>query len=202
MIKEPGGKLQNINNDMVKLLHTQLKEEAIEYQESVNDGNLVDQVDALIDSIYFTLGGLYRHGVTTQGAIILVDTFYGDDKPLDISMYEHLSHGALPVDSSIICGDLVSSADLYRNMSTRDATVTATGYLIQSLEVAMLGLISLNIDESTFVKLFCIIHEANMTKAKGKVASRPGFESPDACKPDNWVGPEAKMREVLDGLSK
>lgn len=43
-----------------------LKEEAEEFQEAHIEGDFVGCIDALIDSIYFSLGGLYKLGLSPE----------------------------------------------------------------------------------------------------------------------------------------
>lgn len=45
-------------------LHAALKEEADEFIEACSQKDLVESVDALIDSIYFAIGGLHRLGLS------------------------------------------------------------------------------------------------------------------------------------------
>jgi len=49
-----------------KLSTLQLKEEATEFLDAVNDGLLGYAVDAIVDSIYFSYGILYKMGVSEE----------------------------------------------------------------------------------------------------------------------------------------
>ena len=100
------------------LLIVQMKEEISEFITACSDDDVVDKVDALIDSIYFAMGGLYRIGVTNEA----------------------------------------------------------------------------------FEKIFAVIHTANMTKKKGRVATRPGHSAPDAVKPEGWVPPEVQISVILSQM--
>lgn len=48
------------------------------------------------------------------------------------------------------------------------------------------------------VSCFKAVHEANMTKKRGAQAKRGGIEA-DAVKPENWLSPEARIRNILFG---
>ena len=107
---------QLLNNDEADLLVVQLHEEAEELQIANDEGDYIDCVDALVDSIYFAMGGLYRLGITSRD----------------------------------------------------------------------------------YDKIFLAVHEANLQKNKGANDSRPGFTSPDAIKPDDWVAPEESIARILE----
>jgi predicted HAD superfamily Cof-like phosphohydrolase len=49
-----------------ELLVRQLDEELLELQAGWEDTNIVNQVDALVDLIYFALGGLYKKGLSAK----------------------------------------------------------------------------------------------------------------------------------------
>lgn len=99
-----------------KLLDRQLEEELLELQAGWEDSSVVNQVDALVDLIYFALGGLYKYGLSAK-------------------QIEHV---------------------------------------------------------------FGLVHDANMTKALGKVAKRHVEGTVDAAKPVNFQGPESSIREYLN----
>lgn len=47
-------------------LHKCLVEEANELSDACRNGDLIGSIDALIDSVYFALGGLYKMGLTPE----------------------------------------------------------------------------------------------------------------------------------------
>ena len=49
-----------------KLLCNQLDEEQVELQIGWETSNVVGQIDALVDLLYFTLGGLYKYGLSAK----------------------------------------------------------------------------------------------------------------------------------------
>jgi predicted HAD superfamily Cof-like phosphohydrolase len=101
-----------------KWIHEALNEEADEFLEACEiEPNLVGAVDALIDSIYFAIGGLHRLGLT----------------------------------------------------------------------------------EEQMQKCFDAVHNANLTKKGGLNPNRTNDGTvADATKPEGWVGPEQKIREILN----
>lgn len=58
-------------------------------------------------------------------------------------------------------------------------------------------LYKLGLDESQVTAIFAHIHEKNMEKAKGVKSGREGYDSEDAVKPEDWVGPEERIAELL-----
>lgn len=93
-----------------------LNEEVREFEDAIHEGDLIGAIDALVDNIYFAVGGLYKLGLTPE-----------------------------------------------------------------SIEAC--------INE---------VHNANMEKKLGVNARRGDGQAADAVKPENWVGPEERITEVLD----
>jgi len=60
------------DNDVCELTTHQLKEEADEFLEATKEFNSVEAIDALIDSIYYAYGALYKMGVPEE----LLDTLF------------------------------------------------------------------------------------------------------------------------------
>ena len=58
--------IAELNNANFELLVRQLDEELLELQAGWEDTNIVNQVDALVDLIYFALGGLYKKGLSAK----------------------------------------------------------------------------------------------------------------------------------------
>lgn len=50
----------------VKATVKALNEEAVEFEDAYAGQDMLGQVDALIDSIYFAIGGLYKMGLTAE----------------------------------------------------------------------------------------------------------------------------------------
>lgn len=55
---------------------------------------------------------------------------------------------------------------------------------------------------SVTIKIFNHIHECNMKKVAGKKASRAISHNIDAIKPEDWVGPEEGIMNILDECFK
>ena len=49
-----------------ELLVRQLDEELLELQAGWEDSSVVNQIDALVDLVYYALGGLYLHGLSAK----------------------------------------------------------------------------------------------------------------------------------------
>lgn len=55
--------INSLNRNEARHLIKCLDEEICEFEWAVNKGDVVDQVDALIDLVYFALGGLHKIGL-------------------------------------------------------------------------------------------------------------------------------------------
>jgi predicted HAD superfamily Cof-like phosphohydrolase len=66
-----------------------------------------------------------------------------------------------------------------------------------SIYFSMGILYKLGIMPKNYVKIFEIIHKANMTKKLGKKENRSNFESADAVKTNTFISPEVQIREIL-----
>ena len=80
-----------------------------------------------------------------------------------------------------------------------DAQVTfeAVDAIIDSLYYAYGALDKLGLDEPKVNRCFEAVHNKNMEKALGKVAKRDYGDHADAVKPDDWVGPEKLIIEII-----
>lgn len=58
------------------------------------------------------------------------------------------------------------------------------------------GLVRLGLTPRQITDVFHAVMDANFTKRAGAVAGREG--APDAAKPEGWVGPEERIKEILD----
>jgi predicted HAD superfamily Cof-like phosphohydrolase len=63
---EPKAKAEPLEHQTVMFTYRALTEEADEFLSTGLDFDLPGQVDALIDSIYFAIGGLYKMGLTEK----------------------------------------------------------------------------------------------------------------------------------------
>ena len=59
------------------------------------------------------------------------------------------------------------------------------------------GLHKLGLTSDQILRCCHIVHECNMEKKKGSVASRATDGVADAIKPEDWVGPEERMAKFL-----
>lgn len=68
--------------------------------------------------------------------------------------------------------------------------------LIDAAYFAIGGLARAGLTEDQAMSCFLAVHQANMTKKLG-ATHRGEMGVPDAAKPADWVGPEAKIRYIL-----
>lgn len=71
---------------------------------------------------------------------------------------------------------------------------------IDSVYFALGGLYKLGLSPIQVEQIFAAVHQANMTKKKGKVAHRNIDGAVDAMKPEDWVSPEEAITKILDGV--
>lgn len=60
------------------------------------------------------------------------------------------------------------------------------------------GMVRMGIKAKVSNKIFSAIHDANMTKKKGKKQRDNGSHELDAIKPEGWVSPEERIATILD----
>ncbi len=69
--------------------------------------------------------------------------------------------------------------------------------LIDLMYFASGGLTRMGIDHTTSRKIFEVVHNANMQKARGKKEGRAIQIDLDASKPEGWKAPDETIRELL-----
>lgn len=67
------------------------------------------------------------------------------------------------------------------------------------LEYFLLGVFyKVGLEEQDHSAMFKIVHMANMRKKMGQNQSRPGFDSADAIKPEDWQSPEEMLSNYIE----
>lgn len=70
--------------------------------------------------------------------------------------------------------------------------------LVDSIYFAIGGFYKMGLPDTAVEEIFAAVHDANMTKKKGVVASRATGDVADAIKPVGWVPPEERIGIILD----
>lgn len=79
--------------------------------------------------------------------------------------------------------------------------IKQTDSLLDLVYFALGGLYKMGFTADMTAEIFTAIHEANMTKKKGKVAHRDTGAA-DAVKPNGWIPPEQRIADILDRYIK
>jgi predicted HAD superfamily Cof-like phosphohydrolase len=69
--------------------------------------------------------------------------------------------------------------------------------LIDTIYFAIGGLHKLGLGREDAVRVFELVHNANMSKKRGQKESRATGDAADAIKPDDWVAPEDAIRSYF-----
>lgn len=81
----------------------------------------------------------------------------------------------------------------------RQQTVRSVDALVDAAYFAIGGLVRAGLSLEQALDCFAAIHECNMRKKLGVKANRGDMGVADAVKPTDWVGPEARIYEILFG---
>ena len=154
----------------------------------------VEQVDAFVDALYFSVGHLYRMGNTEESAtndlrhhFDGVGTF---DMPIEMDGVEALHVEALGAFRNRMISNVESLHGLDRELDCYRVEAT--------IECAMGGLLCIGLTKEQIYRVIEIVDEKNKQKKKGSNAKRDlGIE--DAVKPEGWTSPESAIKEYLFG---
>jgi len=103
-----------------------------------------------------------------------------------------------PEEAALSYTQLIEEAREYQEAIGRVNFIDCADAIIDNLYFSYGILYKMGLDERLVNRLFDAVHEANMTKAKGVKAGREGFDAADARKPEDWVDPKDKFREILN----
>lgn len=70
--------------------------------------------------------------------------------------------------------------------------------IVDGLYFGFGGLYKMGLTPDQVERIFSAVHNCNMTKKKGQVASRATEGVPDAVKPTGWIPPEEEIARILD----
>lgn len=116
----------------------------------------------------------------------------------DILKLERPPLGPMPKDT----GDhlfkcLVEEAEEFQEAHEQADFIKCVDSLIDSIYFAIGGLYKLGLSREDAVKVFELVHQANMTKVRGQKEGRITGDAADAIKPDEWVSPEAAIENYF-----
>jgi len=102
-----------------------------------------------------------------------------------------------PEEAALSYTQLIEEAREYQEAIGRADFVECVDAVIDNLYFSYGILYKMGMDERLVNRLFDVVHNANMTKAKGVKAGREGFDAADARKPKDWIDPKDKFKEIL-----
>jgi predicted HAD superfamily Cof-like phosphohydrolase len=101
-----------------------------------------------------------------------------------------------PNEKKWLVGALHEEAD---ELAASEAIEDQIDALVDSIIFSMGGLYRLGLTEAQAQACFHAVMDANFEKKAGQKAGRVVEGVKDAVKPEGWVGPEARIREILNG---
>lgn len=93
---------------------------------------------------------------------------------------------------------LTEEVDEFVQAAARQDVVQAVDALLDKVYFAIGGLRRMGLTREQATACMAAIHEKNMTKKRGGLAKRGGFEA-DAVKPEDFVPPEVAIYAILFG---
>lgn len=104
--------------------------------------------------------------------------------------------------------------DLSMHQLQEEITEIIEAYINQDLVGVIDGLIDLDyflkgiiykhgLNAALYEQMFTAVHNANMEKKRGVKEGREGYgNAADAIKPEGWMPPEARIRQILDTVTR
>ena len=130
----------------------------------------------------------------------LTKTRYGkaEDFNRDILGIKPRVLGMQPLEEAALSyTQLIEEAREFQEAIGRADFIDCVDAIIDGLYFSYGILYKMGLDEQLVNKLFEVVHNANMTKARGTKSGREGFDAADANKPKEWVDPKNRFKEVL-----
>lgn len=92
---------------------------------------------------------------------------------------------------------LIEEAEEFEAAHEEGNFVECVDSLIDSIYFAIGGLYKLGLSEEDALRVFELVHQANMTKVRGQKEGRITGDAADAVKPDEWISPEAAIENYF-----
>jgi len=102
-----------------------------------------------------------------------------------------------PHEAALSYTQLIEEAREYQEAIGNADFIDCLDAIVDNLYFSYGILYKMGVREQLLDELFNIVHNANMTKAKGVKTGREGFDAADAVKPTGWVDPKLQMMELL-----
>lgn len=180
-------------------------EELQELREAYEAKDFVKCVDAIGDGLFFTIGVLYKFGMTDQSIYSLLSMDYKSD--MNNAMYNLFEQVAelsdfvgLPAQDDLDA--YTDGIEHFVNCFSLHCERLDTFNAVQSLALIANGFIGLfgdfGINAKNAQLIMSAIFNANMTKKRGVNAKRGDGIAADAVKPENFVPPEEEISRILN----
>lgn len=157
---------------------------------------IVDQIDALVDALYFSVGHIYRSGVS---AGIAREGLERSASIMGLFEFTPEERTIMPLEPETVASfssRILVNADRLAGQSVTLDLAQMSKTIITSLE----GLFAIGLTREQAFRVIEIVDEKNKQKKKGVNAKRDlGVE--DVIKPDGWTSPESAIKQHLFGAA-
>lgn len=92
---------------------------------------------------------------------------------------------------------LLEEAEEFFTSCKKSDVIGCIDACIDSIFFSLGILYKLGVTKEQYTKCFKAVFESNMTKKLGTKSNRKGYSSADATKPEKFISPEEKIREIL-----
>lgn len=180
-------------------------EEVNELREAVAEGDFVKAIDAIGDGLFFTVGVLYKCGLTAKQITNAALICYNDEvqDPMSLiyeSMVEKNEYVGFPKEECLkatleLVESLVDEFSKYHEQGDYVNSVISITQILVGF-ISMFGDFGISAKKAKLI--MNAIFEANMTKKKGVNAKRGDGIAADAVKPADFIPPEERIAKILE----
>lgn len=204
------GQLTALAPNVAQISIESIIEEIDEFRQATAAGDLIKSVDALADTLYFTVGVMYKLGMTEEQIIgsiadhhysqvdCVVSTIWKDSELEVLPTFQILPQDMVE-DVCKTMEEIVADFSLFCDDGDIAGSIVSMGHIARGAIIAMSGF---GLSTDSTIKVMDAVHCANMEKKLGVNAKRGDGKTADAVKPEGWIPPEERIGEILDRQSQ
>ena len=179
-------------------------EELQELREAFAEGDFIKCVDAIGDGLFFTIGVLYKFGMTEHSIYSLMAMDHKSEMGNTMyNLFEQVADLAefvgMPGQDELEA--YAEGIEHFVNCFSQHCERMDSFNAVQSLALIANGFIGLfgdfGVNAKNAQSIMTAIFNANMTKKRGVNAKRGDGIAADAVKPDNFIPPEEEIKRIL-----
>jgi len=156
--------------------------------------SIVDQVDALVDTLYYSVGHAYRIGCKSSHLDDHIALEVIDTPQTHMNIQPRVLRKLSSAEIQAISDKIYQNA---ANLRASTLIVPQLDYVVSTIAESLRALYKMGLTPEQAQQCILAVDEANKKKKRGVNARRDlGVE--DAVKPENWVGPEVAIATILD----